>query len=198
MATKTIKVSDLSGEEIRNEEQLARLVIEEHPDITESVTLEVLASEVESQLPEEQNYVRGTYYPSPESGGVIRSFIMPVEDFNNLSQREDMATVLQNAQSQQQEQDGRRRGRRGTRRGTGQRRQRRDFASPEHAGEPHRGRITDAEKAYVQNNLDEVNRRLRDKGMREIDPSDPEMAERYGLTPQPDIVEQEMQDQANL
>jgi hypothetical protein len=106
--------------------------------------------------------------------------------------------VLQNALREQQEQDGRQRGRRGTRRGTGQRRQRRDFASPEHAGEPHRGRITDAEKEYVRNNLDEVNRRLRDKGMREIDPSDPEMAERYGLTPQPDIVEQEMQDQANL
>src|SRR3712207_7464559 len=102
MATKTIKVSDLSGKEIRNEEQLARVVIEEHPDLTESVTLEVLPAEVENALPEEQNYVRGTYYPSPESGGVIRSFIMAVEDFNNLSQREDMATVLQNALREQQ------------------------------------------------------------------------------------------------
>jgi hypothetical protein len=185
VATKTIKVSDLSGEDIRNEEQLARVVVEEHPDITESVTLEVLPSEVESQLPEEQNYVRGTYYPSPESGGVIRSFIMAVSDFNNLSQREDMATVLQNALREQQEQDDKRRSRRGGRRATGQRRQRRDFTSPEHAGEPHRGRITDAEKAYVQNNLDEVNRRLRDKGMREIDPSDPEMIERYGLNAPP-------------
>ena len=194
MATKTIKVSDLSGEEIRNEEQLARVVIEEHPDLTESVTLEVLPAEVENALPEEQNYVRGTYYPSPESGGVIRSFIMAVEDFNNLSQREDMATVLQNALREQQEQEGRRRGRRGGRRATGQRRQRRDFTSPEHAGEPHRGRITDAEKEYVQNNLAEVNRRLREKGMREIDPNDPEMAERYGVTATAeDTVEEEQQ-----
>src|SRR3712207_2275781 len=155
MATKTIKVSDLTGEEIRNEDQLARVVIEEHPELPESVTLEVLPSEVESQLPEEQNYVRGTYYPSPESGGVVRSFIMPVEDFNNLSQRADMATVLQNALSAQQEQEGRRRGSRGGRRATGQRRRRRDFASPEYAGLPHRGRITDAEKEYVRNNLEE-------------------------------------------
>ena len=200
MATRTIKVSDLSGAEIRDEAQLARIVVEEHPELTEPITLEVLPEEVEAAIPEEQNYVRLTYYPSPERGGVIRSVIMPVEDFNNLSQREDMATVLQNAlrEQQQEEQADRRRGRRSGRRATGQRRQRRDFTSPEHAGEPHRGRITDAEKAYVQNNLDEVNRRLRDKGMREIDPSDPEMAERYGLTPQPDIVEQEMQDQANL
>ncbi len=184
MATKTIKVSDLSGAEIRNEEQLARVVVEEHPDITESVTLEVLPSEVEDSLPEEQNYVRGTYYPSPESGGVIRSFIMSVSDFNNLSQREDMATVLQNALREQQEQDGRRRGRRGGRRAAaGQRRQRRDFTSPEHAGEPHRGRITDAEKEYVQQNLEEVNRRLSEKGLRQIDPDDPEMVQKYGLTP---------------
>ena len=54
-------------------------------------------------------------------------------------------------------------------------------------------------KANKNFNLEEVNRRLADKGMREIDPNDPEMAEKYGLTaPQPDIVEQEMQDQANL
>jgi hypothetical protein len=185
VATKTIKVSDLSGDEIRNEEQLARVVVEEHPDITESVTLEVLPSEVEDSLPEKQNYVRGTYYPSPESGGVIRSFIMLVEDFNNLSQREDMITVLQNALKEQQEQDDKRRSRRGGRRATGQRRQRRDFTSPEHAGEPHRGRITDAEKEYVRNNLEEVNKRLAAQGIREIDPTDPEMIERYGLNAPP-------------
>ncbi len=185
MATKTIKISDLSGDEIGNEEQLARLVVEEHPNLTESVTLEVLPSEVEGRLPEEQNYVRGTYYPSSESGQAPLSFIMSVEDFNNLSQREDMATVLQNALREQQEQDGRRRGRRGGRRATGQRRQRRDFASPEHAGEPHRGRITDAEKEYVRNNLEEVNKRLAAQGIREIDPTDPEMIERYGLNAPP-------------
>ena len=183
MATKTIKVSDLTGEEIKNEEQLARVVVEEHPDITESVTLEVLPSEVEGQLPEEQNYVRGTYFPPTESGGAPQSFIMAVEDFNNLSQREDMATVLQNALREQQ--DSRRRGRRGGRRATGQRRQRRDFTSPEHAGEPHRGRITDAEKEYVRNNLEEVNKRLAAQGIREIDPTDPEMIERYGLNAPP-------------
>jgi len=199
VATKTIKVSDLSGEDIRNEEQLARLVVEEHPGMTESVTLEVLPSEVEGKLPEEQNYVRGTYYPSSESGGAPQSFIMAVEDFNNLSQREDMATVLQNALREQQEQEGRRRGRRGTRRAASQRRQRRDFTSPEHAGEPHRGRITDAEKAYVQQNLAEVNRRLREKNMREIDPTDPEMAERYGLTATAsDTVEEERQGEGSL
>ena len=56
--------------------------------------------------------------------------------------------------------------------------------SPEHAGEPHRGRITEAEQAYVREHLDEVNKRLRGKGMRTIDPADPTMWERYGLAEQ--------------
>jgi hypothetical protein len=56
--------------------------------------------------------------------------------------------------------------------------------SPEHAGEPHRGRITEAEKSYVREHLDQVNKRLRGKGMRTIDANDPTMRERYGLLEQ--------------
>jgi hypothetical protein len=56
-----------------------------------------------------------------------------------------------------------------------------DYATIEHAGEPHRGRITDAEKRIVQENFDEVNRRLSQKGMRMLDPADPKIRERYGL-----------------
>jgi hypothetical protein len=107
--------------------------------------------------------------------------------------------VLQNALREQQEQDDKRRSRRGGRRATGQRRQRIDYASPEYAGLPHRGRITNAEKEYVRNNLDEVNKRRERAGHDPIDPADPRMAAKYGLTaPEPDAVEQQMQDQANL
>ena len=65
---------------------------------------------------------------------------------------------------------------RGTRLGT-------KYASPEHAGEPHRGRASRAEQEYGQVHLEEVNARLRADGIREIDPNDPNMAKRYGLTP---------------
>jgi hypothetical protein len=181
MATKTIKVSDLTGEEIGGEEYLARIVVEEHPSLTDPVTLEVLAEEVEDRLPEEQNFVRVAYYPSDVSGGEERTFVLSVEEFNNLSTDFDMETILEDALREQQEREGRRRGRRG-RRGTGEKRQRVDYSSPEHAGEPHRGRITDAEKQYVQNNLEEVNARLESVGHRTIDPENPDMAERYGLT----------------
>jgi hypothetical protein len=98
-----------------------------------------------------------------------------------------METVLSDALATQQEREGRRRSRRG-RRTTAERKPRTDYTSPEHAGEPHRGRITDAEKAYIQqeyerDNLADVNERLERDGLRTIDPEDPEMAERYGLTP---------------
>jgi hypothetical protein len=56
-----------------------------------------------------------------------------------------------------------------------------NYATLEHAGEPHRGRITEAEKELVRKNLDQVNRRLREAGQREIDPGDQAMRDRYGL-----------------
>src|SRR5215211_723310 len=178
MATKTVKVSDLTGVEIGGEENLARLVVEEHPNLEDSVTLEVLAEEVEDQLPVEQNFVRVTYFPPSGNGGEERSLVLTVEEFNSLSTDFDMDTVLEDALREQQEREGRRRGRRG-RRGTGERRPRVDYSSPEHAGEPHRGRITDAEREYVRNNLEEVNARLEMAGHRLIDPENADMAERY-------------------
>jgi hypothetical protein len=180
VATKTIKVSDLSGAEIGGDENLARIVVEEHPDYSEPVTLEVLAEEVEDRLPLEQNFVRVTYYPSEASGGEERTIVLSLEEFNNLSTDSDMETILSDAYREQQEREGRRRGRRG-RRGAGERRPRVNYSSPEHAGEPHRGRITDEEKEYVRNNLAEVNARLERDGYRTIDPEDPDMAERYEL-----------------
>jgi hypothetical protein len=184
MATKTIKVSDLTGTEIGGEENLARIVVEEHPSLPDSVTLEVLPEEVEDRLPEAQNYVRATYYPSDASGGEERTIVLSVEEFNNLSTDFDMETILSNALREQREREGRRRGRRG-RRQAGERRPRVDYSSPEHAGEPHRGRITEAEKEYVRNHLEEVNRRLSEQGLREIDHNDRDMAERYGLSEPP-------------
>lgn len=56
-----------------------------------------------------------------------------------------------------------------------------DYASPDHAGTPHRGRITDAEKLTVKENLDRVNENLKAKGLRTIDPSDAEMKAKYDL-----------------
>jgi len=109
---------------------------------------------------------------------------MPLEEFNNLSAERDMEGVLTDAYRTQQEEVGRRRGSL-AKRETGERRPRVNYTFPEHAGELHRGQITDAEKEYGRNNLAEVDRRLADKEMCKIASNDPDMAERYGLTPAP-------------
>jgi hypothetical protein len=56
-----------------------------------------------------------------------------------------------------------------------------DYATLEHAGAPHRGRVTEAEAGLVRANLDIVNARLAAGGQRTIDPSDPATRERYGF-----------------
>jgi len=184
LATKQIKVSDLTGEEIRDTENLARIVVEEHPTIDDSVTLEVLPEEIEDKLPEVEGYVRISYYPPSGDGGDVQEFVMTLEQFNNLSDEWDMQAVLESALALQAEEERSRRGRQGRRgRGEGARRPRVDYSDPMHAGEPHRGRITDTERDYVRENLSEVNARLERDGYRTIDPSDPDMSERYGLTP---------------
>jgi hypothetical protein len=56
-----------------------------------------------------------------------------------------------------------------------------DYSSPEFAGNPHRGRVTEAEAAYVRDNFDKVNKRLSAEGKPMLDPSDPKTKKRYGL-----------------
>jgi hypothetical protein len=56
-----------------------------------------------------------------------------------------------------------------------------DYATLDHAGKPHRGKTTDAEKEIVRNNLDKINERLERDRLRPIRLDDPEMVARYGL-----------------
>ena len=48
---------------------------------------------------------------------------------------------------------------------------------------PHRGTISEAEKEYVRNHLDEVNRRRKEQGHAPIDPADPRDAAKYSFEP---------------
>jgi hypothetical protein len=56
-----------------------------------------------------------------------------------------------------------------------------DYSTLEHAGTPHRGKTTDAEKETVRNNLATVNERLKRDGIRTIDLDNAEHVARYGL-----------------
>lgn len=189
MARITIRVSDLSGERIPDEVESARLIVERHPDFQEAVTLELLPEEIDiaTLVAQAQDYVALSYYLPDDSAP--QRLVMPLAEFNELFKDQDADAILARALSAQQEEQsatGRRGVRGGRRRQTTETRQRVDYTSPEHAGEPHRGTISEAERVYVQEHLDEVNDRLRNKGMREIDPTDLQMIERYGFT-QPEL-----------
>jgi len=64
---------------------------------------------------------------------------------------------------------------------TASREDRANYATIEHAGKPHKGKTTDAEKRLVREHLDEINERLAAQNLLTISLTDPEHVERYGL-----------------
>jgi len=196
MAKVEIRVSDLTREPL--EDRAARLIVE-HPDYPDPIGLDVMPSEIEGHLTEDRSRFVVVSLDDPENPTPER-YVLLLEEFENLFHNGDSQTALQEAYTTQQEAQ-RTRSRGGRRRAAGGRRQQQDtrrreridYSSPDHAGEPHPGRITDAEKEYVRDHLDEVNARLRQQGRREIDPTDPQMAERYGLeqrTEEAEVIEE--------
>jgi hypothetical protein len=179
MAVKVVRVSDLSDVQA-DESQFGKLIVRQHPDFAQVVTLDVLPDEI-GELPESETYVEIEVVQPGESAG--QRATLTVDQFNKLGGSKDMRAILTRALDEQrqagaQEAPSSRRGRRGT---AAPARAKVNYASLEHAGEPHRGRITDAEKELVRNNLDKINKRLHEAGLREIEPNDPTMKERYGL-----------------
>ena len=59
--------------------------------------------------------------------------------------------------------------------------ERADYGTLEHAGKPHKGKTTAAEKQLVREHLAEINKRLAAEGLRTVDLADPGHVERYGL-----------------
>ena len=176
MAVKVVHVSDISGQEA-DEQTLGRLVIHEHPEYADlPVTLEVLPKEVES-LQSASRFVTVEWIAPGARRG--ERMTVSLDDFNLLAGPGMMESAIQDALIAKHRSRPRAGGASagGGRSGRGKV----NYATLEHAGEPHRGRITEAEKELVRKNLDQINRRLRDSGLREIDPSDQAMRDRYGL-----------------
>jgi hypothetical protein len=180
MAVKTVRVSDLSDRQA-DESEFGKLIVRQHPDFTQVITLDVLPDEI-GELPESETYVEIEVVQPGETSG--QRVTLTVDQFNKLGGSKDMKVILTRALEEQrqtgaQEAPAPRRRQRGA--GAAPARTKTNYASLEHAGEPHRGRITDAEKELVRGNLEKINKRLRDSGLREIDPNDSTMKERYGL-----------------
>lgn len=172
MGQKTVRFSDLSGQLIMHDDALARIVVHEHPELGEGpVEIEALTEEAEAI---EQAALRvaiiDLYLPDDIEP---RRIVMAADAFDKLATQNPVEELLIAARP----------ARRSTRSsaGSGSRGDRLDYATREHAGKPHKGKVTDTEKQLVRDHLDEINERLAGQGLRTISLTDPEHVERYGL-----------------
>ncbi len=172
MGQKTVRFSDLSGQLIMHDDTLARIVVHEHPELGDGpVEIEVLTEEAETMEDAALRVaVIDLYLPDDIEP---RRVVMEADAFDKLATQSSMAELLTAARPV----------RRSTRTSasSGSRGDRLDYATREHAGKPHKGKITDTEKQLVQEHLDEINERLAGQGLRTISLTDAEHVERYGL-----------------
>jgi hypothetical protein len=182
---KTVRFSDLSGEIISRDDALARVVIHEHPQLGDSpVEIEVLADEA---LAIEKAALRvavvDLYLPGEDEPHRVT---MDGDSFDALAIDQPMSELLISARPARR--GSKAKAARAATGATGagvtaspDRADRVDYASLEHAGQPHRGRITEAEKQLVGEHFDEINERLTGQGLRTISLADPEDVDRYDL-----------------
>jgi hypothetical protein len=169
---KTVRFSDLSGAIITQDDALARIVIREHPELGDSpVEIEVLTDEARAI---EKAALRvalvDLYLPGDDEPHRVA---MDAGSFDQLATDKAMNELLVSARP----------ARRSSRTSPASpvRGDRGSYASLEQAGQPHKGRVTDAEKQLVREHFGEINERLARQGLRTISLSDPEHVERYSL-----------------
>ena len=172
MGQKTVRFSDLSGQLITHDEALARVVVHEHPELVDGpVEIEALTEEAEAiQQAALRVAVIDLYLPDDMEP---RRIVMEADAFDKLATENPMEQLLIAARPVRRNPK--------TSVNGGSRGDRLDYGTLEHAGKPHKGKVTDAEKQLVREHLEEINERLAGVGFRTISVSDPEQVERYGL-----------------
>jgi hypothetical protein len=167
---KTVRFSDLSGEIIPSGDAVARIVIHEHPGLGDSpVEIEVLPDEARAiEKAALRVAVVDLFLPGDDEP---RRVTTDVDSFDGLATEQAMSEIIAAARP----------ARRSSRAVGATRNDRIDYASAEHAGKPHKGRITDGEKELVRDRFDEINELLAGQGIRTISLADPDHVERYGL-----------------
>jgi hypothetical protein len=196
---KTVRFSDLSGQLITEEDTLARVVVFDHPELGDSpvefeaLTDEVLAIDkaalrvavVELHLPGEEEPRRVT---------------VDLDAFDAMATDTPMSELLITARparkSSRSASATSSRGSRASNSGAATSPAGKvNYATLEHAGEPHKGKITDTERQLVQQNFEQINDRLVNQGLRTISLADPDHVERYGLA---DLAREQLGEQDAL
>jgi hypothetical protein len=169
---KTVRFSDLSGQLILDNDTPARIVVCEHPELGDSpVELEALADEArEIEKTAVEVAVLDLYFPGEDQP---RRVAVDLAKFDQLATDKPMSELLITARPARRAQR--------SASASAPKESRVNYATLEHAGKPHKGKTTDAEKQLVQEHFDEINERLAEENLRTISLSDAEHVERYGL-----------------
>lgn len=200
MAVKEVVVSDISGKEIP-EGNSARIIVYEHPDLDGSPV--ELDADVAETAKIENGRLQIVSLKIVEPGDPRgRRVVLDVASFNKLF-KSDLADLLGGARQAGEDSEGTTR-QATTRRqpaprstpsratGPGSRAKsaagktprgaRVDYSSPAHAGVLHRGRITEAERLFVREHLDQANANRQRARQPAINPEDPKEKKRYGFS----------------
>jgi hypothetical protein len=185
---KTVRFSDLSGQLITEEDTLARVVVLEHPELGDSpVEFEALSDEARAiEKAALRVAVIELHLPGEEEP---RRVTVDLDGFNALATDTAMSELLITARpARKTSRSASATSSRGSRSASGNGGNssnsgagKVNYATIEHAGEPHKGKITDTERQLVQQHFEEINDRLVSQGLRTISLADPDHVERYGL-----------------
>lgn len=169
MAQRIVRYSDVSGKIIDDDDDVVvRIVVDRHPALVDGpVEIEVAQDEANAliSLPSTVDLILHR-----NDGSDPEQMTVELRVFNDLAGHLDMTEILRQATPVSQP--------RRPRKPAGEKL---DYATLEHAGKPHRGKTTDAEKEIVRENLAAVNDRLRSEGVRTIDLDNAEHVIQYGL-----------------
>jgi hypothetical protein len=195
---KTVRFSDLSGQLITEEDTLTRVVVLEHPELGDSpVEFEALLDEAQAiEKSALRVAVLELHLPGEDEP---RRVTVDLESFDAMATDTAMSELLITARparkSPRTASATSSRGSRASSNGGGSGAGKVNYATLEHAGEPHKGKITDTERQLVQKHFDEINDRLVSQGLRTISLADPEHVERYGLA---DLAREQLGEQDAL
>jgi hypothetical protein len=193
---KTVRFSDLSGQLITEEDTLTRVVVLEHPELGDSpVEFEALLDETQTiQKSALRVAVLELHLPGEDEP---RRVTVDLDAFDAMATDTAMSELLITARpARKSSRTASATSSRGSRAsGSSSGAGKVNYASLEHAGEPHKGKITDTERQLVQEHLDEINDRLVGQGLRTISLADSDHVERYGLA---DLAREQLGEQDAL
>lgn len=188
MTKREVSFSDLSGQMADAENGLIPLVVTDYPDSDpdQRVRIEVTPDELDKIGKLAIAAVGLETEPTDEEERRSR-YVLPLAKLATLATVAPIEEVLANAEPVTSPKPQRRsRGEGGDERRSHN--QRADggplvnYNDPDNAGLPHKGKIGEAEAAFVRDNLELVNERRATAGHDPIDPSKPEHAKRYGFS----------------